>query len=144
MEIEYQPNFSNKSYKEALQESKDDDLKTCWTNIGPHRDDLLFVLGEKKMANFSSRGEFRSAILALKLAEIKFIEEKTKEKPVLLLDDVFSELDEIRRRFLVEILDDQQTIVTTTDLEHLNPKYKKEAAIFRVENGEVKALNPKS
>lgn len=140
LKLTYRPSFLEDDFREALLSSRELDLKTTVSNIGPHRDNFIFFLDEREMADFCSRGEFRSAILAFRLAEIEFIKEKTKEDPILLLDDVFSELDEKRRRFLTSSIGDQQTIITTTDLLHLDPKYQKEAAMFRVENGSISPL----
>lgn len=87
--------------------------------IGPHRDDLQFHIQNKEITTSASRGEFRTLLLAIKLAEIDYIREKTKENPVLLLDDVFSELDADRQKQLLNALKGCQTIITTTSLEDL-------------------------
>lgn len=97
------------------------------TNLGPHRDDLAFELNRRDMLKYASRGEIKSAILALKMAEMKFIEGKRKlnpsryenTAPTLLLDDIFSEFDPVRRRHLSELLDEYQTVITTADIEGL-------------------------
>lgn len=89
------------------------------TITGPHRDDLVFFLNDKNILNSASRGEFRTLLLALKMAEIDFIRQKTGYSPLLLLDDVFSELDENRRLSLFSAIDGCQTIITTTDAENI-------------------------
>lgn len=104
-----------------LTQSRPTDISARVTTIGPHRDDITFSLDGRNVTEFASRGEFRTVILALKLSEVDFLIEKTGEKPVLLLDDVFSELDESRRDLLSQIFTNQQTIVTTTDLDHVSP-----------------------
>lgn len=86
-----------------------------YTSIGPHRDDLKISLNGNDAKSSASRGETRSIVLALKIAELKLLEEKTGKKPLLLLDDVFSELDGKRRRTLAQTLKDYQVFITTTD-----------------------------
>jgi DNA replication and repair protein RecF len=103
-----------------LTERRSNDILSRVTSIGPHRDDMEFQLEGRNVIEFASRGEFRTVILALKLAEVDFLTQKTGEKPVLLLDDVFSELDESRRDLLSQIFTNQQTVVTTTDLDHVS------------------------
>lgn len=91
------------------------------TLVGPHRDDFSVSAGQRNLHSFGSRGEQRIAMFAIKLAELEFVSEKTKARPVLLLDDIFSELDHNNRQHLLEVIPCQQTIITTTDL-HLIPK----------------------
>lgn len=121
----------------SLLKSRKQDILTRVTNIGPHRDNFIFYLKDMQVDSFASRGELRSIILALKLSESNVLEEETKEIPILLLDDVFSELDETRRRFLVKSFERQQTIVTTTDLDHIEEKARKEALIYEIKNQEA-------
>lgn len=115
-----------------LTQSRSSDIFARVTTIGPHRDDIAFKLNDRNVIEFASRGEFRTVILALKLAEIDFFLEKTGELPVLLLDDVFSELDENRRNLLSQIFLKQQTIVTTTDLDHVSPNILEKARIINL------------
>jgi len=103
-----------------LTERRANDILARVTSIGPHRDDIAFTMDGRNVIEFASRGEFRTVILALKLAEVDFLSRITGETPVLLLDDVFSELDESRRDLLSQVLSNQQTIVTTTDLDHVS------------------------
>lgn len=91
------------------------DLERGFTTYGPHRDDFSVYLSEKLMQESASRGETRTLLLALKVIELRLLEEKRGQKPILLLDDVFSELDGARRRALTETLKDHQTFITTTD-----------------------------
>jgi len=118
-----------------LAESRHRDILARITSIGPHRDDIAFSLDGRNVIEFASRGEFRTVILALKLAEVDFLTEKTGETPVLLLDDVFSELDACRRDLLSQIFTKQQTIVTTTDLDHVSPNILKLAKVVELTNG---------
>lgn len=97
------------------------DLMTGSTSAGPHREDFTLLLNGKPLADIGSQGEKRTAVLALKIAEIHFIEQESGQKPLLLLDDVLSELDDARRKHLTIHLKNHQTILTTTsaaDLSH--------------------------
>ena len=89
------------------------DIASGRTQIGPHRDEIEFELGGKPILKHASRGEFRTILLALKLIEMDYFSEDG-ERPILLLDDVFSELDHERQRFLLEKVVDYQTFITTT------------------------------
>jgi len=93
------------------------DIQAGFTTIGPHRDDFTVERDGKKITEIISRGEMRTFILSLKLAEMDFIEQETKKRPTLLLDDVFSELDSARRGHLLEAIANQQTFLTTTDID---------------------------
>jgi DNA replication and repair protein RecF len=102
-------------YKKTLKNAQQKDLKAQMTTIGPHRDELEFYLNDLKLVSHASRGEYRSLLLALKLLELKFLEQQTQTKPLLLLDDVFSELDANRQQMLLRATQGHQTIITTTD-----------------------------
>lgn len=104
--------------------------------IGPHRDDILFSLNEKDAKSFASQGQQRSIILALKLSEVKLIEQRKNEVPVLLLDDVFAELDTKRQDFLLHNLPENiQTIITTTHISDLQSDLLKNANVIKIEGG---------
>jgi DNA replication and repair protein RecF len=107
------------SFKEKLQQSREKDLRAEFTTVGPHRDEIEFILNERPLASHASRGEYRSIILTLKLIELKYYEEKTGEKPLLLLDDVFSELDKKRQRMLLESIKGYQAILTSTTIDNM-------------------------
>lgn len=117
-----------------LAERRATDILSRVTSIGPHRDDITFTMDGRNVIEFASRGEFRTVILALKLAEVDYLKEKTGETPVLLLDDVFSELDESRRDLLSQIFTRQQTIVTTTDLDHVSKNIIKTAKVVEMKH----------
>ena len=107
------------------------------TIIGPHRDDLQFLLNNHNMINFASRGEMKSAILALKVSELKFLEnhrgdKENSTKPLLLLDDIFSEFDPIRRSHLSKLIFDYQAVITSTEKEHLSPDLLKMAKVVEL------------
>ncbi|MFZ5932704.1 MAG: DNA replication/repair protein RecF [Patescibacteria group bacterium] len=98
-----------------LGEYQKEEIAAATTLVGPHRDDFIFRHEERELARFGSRGEQRMGVLWLKLAELAFIEEETGERPTLLLDDIFSELDHPHREIVMKVADKQQTIITTTD-----------------------------
>ncbi len=125
-------------FAEHIFANRDRDIATGITQTGPHRDDLEFLINGHDMMFFASRGEWRSLVLALKFAEIKLIEEKTGEKPVLLLDDVFSELDEIRQKYLFEAIKGTQTFITTTHKEFLEGV--DSPVVFEVSGGKIKSV----
>ncbi len=112
------------------------DMMTCQTRLGPHRDDLKFLLGGKDMAFFASRGEWRSLVLALKFAEIDLIKDRTGDNPVLLLDDVFSELDAERQKYLFDATGKSQTFITTTHMEFIEA-LPTAHRVYRVKGGVV-------
>lgn len=126
---------------ESLLSSRERDIAAKATTKGPHRDDFSFFLEGRAVVSFASRGEMRSFVIALKFSERDVLEDKTGEKPVLLLDDVFSELDEFRRKKLVESFKDQQTITTTTDLDHIDKSLRGSANIFTIERNSIQTLS---
>ncbi|HSX14797.1 MAG TPA: DNA replication and repair protein RecF [Candidatus Saccharimonadales bacterium] len=107
-------NNYGEAFLDALAQNLPRDLAAGFTTIGPHREDFGLSFDKSEVAAVASRGEIRSLILALKLAELELIAQM-KDNPILLLDDVFSELDESRRKFLIKRLAGYQTIITTTD-----------------------------
>ena len=114
------------------------------TLIGPHRDDFIFYLGEKELSIYGSQGQIRAAILALKLSEMMIFKDRDGDYPILLLDDIFSELDvEKRNRLVKYILDDVQTIITTTDIDLIDDELVEKARVFNVEDGKIVSLGKK-
>lgn len=105
-----------KSFQKKLLLKRDKDVRFGSTSAGPHRDDIKFTLNDHPIEEFASRGESRTALIALKLAEIAYIEKKSRTSPLLLLDDVFSELDENRQKFLLEAIQGCQSIITSVDI----------------------------
>jgi DNA replication and repair protein RecF len=123
--------FENE-FRKKLKENLSDEIRRGRTLIGPHRDDFEVILEDKNAAFFASRGETRGIVLALKLAELSFSKEVFKIKPILLLDDIFSELDFEHRRNIVKIARDQQTIITTTELELIGKNLVQEAEVVKI------------
>lgn len=120
-----------------LSKNRKRDLFKKNTGIGPHRDDLVFFLNDIN-AHYGSQGQHRSLVLSLKLAEIELMKELTKESPILLLDDVMSELDNTRQVKLLETISDNiQTFITTTSLDHLK-NLPEQLKLFHIEQGTLK------
>lgn len=108
------------------------------TTIGPHRDDLRFVINKADVSDYGSRGQMRTTLLALKLAEVEWMKERTGEYPVILLDEVMAELDASRRADLLKyVSQDQQVLFTTTDLTLFTQEFSQGAEIWDVKNGVV-------
>lgn len=129
-----------KEFLKKLFETRDLDIKNQYTLVGPHRDDICFKIDDKDIRKYGSQGQKKTAAISLKLSELEIIKEKINETPVLLLDDVFSELDETRQKLLVSNLEGVQTIITCTGIKKnifdlLNPN-----KIFQVKNGIIKTI----
>lgn len=127
-----------------LNSSIEDDIARGYTSIGPQRDDIVFRLDGKDLRNFGSQGQQRTAVLALKLSELRIIEDVTGEKPILLLDDVMSELDRFRRQALVQVITDSQIFITCTDPEQvaadLSRDREQKISFYEVQDGSVKPV----
>lgn len=152
LEIEYKsslevsPNMTQEDiYNILLEEiklSRSRDLKQLTTNIGPHRDDLIFMVNQQNVQKYGSQGQQRTTALSVKLAEIELINEELGEYPILLLDDVLSELDDRRQIQLMEFIDNKlQTFITTTSVEHLKDKLQIEPKIFYIKKGSVERIS---
>lgn len=152
LRLRYLPSFALSSnleeevlklrFRSELLKKADTEIERQQSVIGPHRDDFHFLLQGRSIVAQGSRGEFRSAILALKLAELDFLEEELGERPLLLLDDVFSELDQKRRGRVSKIIQNQQTLITTTDLRYIPPDLKKKALIWKIKEGKINRIRP--
>lgn len=143
LSISYQStvNFTNEevlmdSFKMALEKSRSRDLFKKNTGVGPHRDDIAFYINGMD-ASFGSQGQHRSLVLSIKLAEIELMESITNESPILLLDDVMSELDNTRQLKLLETISQSiQTFITTTSLDHLQ-NLPENLSIFNIQKGKI-------
>lgn len=137
MEISYDCDSTEDNFSERLFLNEDRDLKLENTSAGPHRDDLSIKINGIDMRKFGSQGQQRTCALSLKFSEIKFMELNIHEKPVLLLDDVLSELDKNRQYDLLDSLSDIQTIITCTGLEDFVEHRFELDKIFHVVNGTI-------
>ena len=137
LELKYESNVKESEFEEKLKKSREKDLMLKMTNVGPHRDDIGFLLKEIDIRKYGSQGQQRTAALSCKLAEIDLVKSVIKENPVLLLDDVLSELDRKRQTYLLNNIGDIQTIITCTGLEEfINHRFAYDK-LFHVENGTV-------
>lgn len=135
--LEYEPNISVENYERELFEKRDKDLRIMSTSIGPHRDDISFLVDGMDIRKYGSQGQQRTAALSLKLAEIKLVERMIGDKPVLLLDDVLSELDGNRKNYLMESIREIQTIITCTGLDEFVEGRIAIDQVYRVVEGKV-------
>ncbi len=141
--IEYDPD--EKSLKEKIetlfQSLREKEFRYKTTLIGPHRDDFSFYVGDMQLKSYGSQGQQRMAILSLKLAEIEIFKSYKKETPILLLDDVFSELDDGKKNNLLHYMnEDIQTIITTTDLQDIDESIRKKSKLIEIVQGTIKTL----
>lgn len=135
--IHYEPDVLIENYEKSLSSCQDRDIKLKQTTVGPHRDDFSFMVGDIDIRRFGSQGQQRTAALSLKLSEIELVKKLTKDNPVLLLDDVLSELDSNRQNYLLSTIGDIQTIITCTGLdEFVNNRFEIDK-VFKIENGSI-------
>ena len=139
--ISYEPDVLEEEYEEKLKNGMDRDLRLKQTSIGPHRDDFSFIVNEVDIRKYGSQGQQRTAALSLKLAEIELVKKITKTCPLLLLDDVLSELDSHRQNHLLNSIGDIQTIITCTGLDDLINNRFTINKIFKVTDGIIQSEN---
>lgn len=133
-----QPAAMMRLLEAAVARMEHDELRRGVSLVGPQRDDVRFFIGGVDARTFASQGQQRTAVLALKLAELEFLREETGEYPVLLLDDVLSELDSSRRSYLLEaVADNVQTFLTTAHAEPLPRRLLNDARVFHVRQGTI-------
>ena len=137
-EKEFETNTIQTRFEQNLLEAEPTDIARGTTSIGPHRDDWHFLVNGREISIYGSRGQQRSAILALKMAEIHWMKNITNESPILLLDEVVAELDEHRRAsLLATVKDSSQAILTATDPGMFTSSFLEQANYLHVENGRV-------
>ena len=141
LQVCYEPDVEIKDFEKRLLFSKDKDIKLKTTSAGPHRDDFVFLINGVDARKFASQGQQRTAALSLKLSEIRMVEDMTKDSPVLLLDDVLSELDSGRQQLLCNSIGNIQTIITCTGLEEFVNNRIQINRIFQVKEGKVVCVN---
>ena len=141
LRIAYLPSTGVTDFRDRLRDIREKEVAQGMSLIGPHRDDMAFFTGDVNMNVYSSRGQQRTIALSLKLAEASFMLSKTGDEPILLLDDMLSELDSIRRRQILEsITSYHQVVITNTDLDHFDPGFLADATLFQVSGGNIKSL----
>ena len=158
LEIVYRPSFTmnnaegqdrqekqdeqKQQYLQQLKEARRKEIHQGVCLLGPHRDDLEFMVNGINMLTYGSRGQQRTAALATKLSELAYMRSATGDEPILLLDDVFSELDTHRRSYLLkQVLSHQQVLLTATDLDEFPPEMMKQAHVYRVSGGELAPID---
>ena len=141
LDIHYDPNVTPDQFEQALKRSRFQDIKQKTTLTGPHRDDISFYVNGIDIRKFGSQGQQRTAALSLKLAEIELVKRMVHDYPILLLDDVLSELDGNRQNHLLSVINHIQTMITCTGLEDfINNRFKIDK-IFKVINGTILSEN---
>lgn len=141
LRIAYEPNVTAGMLEAALKKSRASDLKQKTTLTGPHRDDVSFAVNGVDIRRFGSQGQQRTAALSLKLAEIELVKKTVDDYPILLLDDVLSELDHSRQNHLLSEIKQIQTMITCTGLEDFVNKRFQMDQVFKVVSGAVYSEN---
>lgn len=135
--IKYEPNVLIEDFERKLKQNQEKDIKLKMTTVGPHRDDICIDVNGIDIRKFGSQGQQRTAALSLKLSEIELVKKITKDTPVLLLDDVLSELDSNRHKYLLDSIGNIQTIITCTGLDDfVNDRFEINK-VFKVSNGKI-------
>ena len=135
--LKYEPSIDDIFLEDELNRAKVRDLKLCQTSVGPHRDDMLFSIQGVDIRKFGSQGQQRTSALSLKLSEIELVKRSIHDTPVLLLDDVLSELDSNRQNYLLNNIYDTQTMITCTGLDEFVKNRFQINRVFEVINGQV-------
>ncbi|MCQ2525871.1 MAG: DNA replication/repair protein RecF [Lachnospiraceae bacterium] len=141
IKIVYEPDVDENNFLDKLKENQARDIKSKMTSVGPHRDDFGFIVGDIDIRKFGSQGQQRTAALSLKLSEIEIVKNINNDAPILLLDDVLSELDSNRQRFLLDSIGDIQTIITCTGLEEFVSDRFTINRVYKVSNGVVEMMS---
>ncbi|MGD8373739.1 MAG: DNA replication and repair protein RecF [Candidatus Woesebacteria bacterium] len=135
VKVDYKTDILAQDYKQQfiakLNESRQKDIYRGYTSVGPHRDDYTVILNGSDAAVSASRGEVRCLVLAIKMIELNLLKDLSERKPILLMDDVFSELDASRRQALAKLAKDYQTIITTTDADHVTSHFAGEYKVIK-------------
>lgn len=141
LQVIYEPSNGSLTLEQALARNLERDLRIKSTSVGPHRDDICFMAGDLDIRRYGSQGQQRTAALSLKLSEIELVKQAIHDTPVLLLDDVLSELDKHRQNYLLDSIHDIQTLITCTGVdEFVNHRFSINK-VFHVQNGQVAKEN---
>ncbi len=126
------------AFKQSIEERRTEEMRRGQSCVGPHRDDVIFYINDNEATKFASQGQQRTVVLALKLSELDIITSKTGDEPVLLLDDVLAELDDIRQNYLLKSINkNTQTIITSVDTILFEDEFLDGVKIYKIENGSV-------
>ena len=135
---QYEPEEIVEAFKLSLEERRAEEMRRGQSCVGPHRDDIIFYINGNEAVKFASQGQQRTIVLALKLSEPDIITAKTGDEPVLLLDDVLAELDDIRQNYLLKSINENtQTIITSVDTVLFEDEFLKDVKIYKIEAGRV-------
>ena len=137
IQLVYEPSNGNLTLEQTLVKNRERDMRIKSTSVGPHRDDICFMSGDLDIRRFGSQGQQRTAALSLKLSEIELVKQAIKDTPVLLLDDVLSELDKHRQNYLLDSINDIQTLITCTGVEDFVNHRFSINKVFHVHEGQV-------
>lgn len=141
LNLKYEPNTNEEDFESLILKNRERDIRLKNTNVGPHRDDICFNVQDIDIRKFGSQGQQRTAALSLKLSEIEIVKESIHDTPILLLDDVLSELDFNRQNYLLDNIHDIQTLITCTGLdEFVNHRFEVNK-LFHVQHGTVSKDN---
>ena len=141
LKIIYEPSTGDLPFEQALNRYRERDLRMKSTTVGPHRDDIGFLIGDMDIRKYGSQGQQRTSALSLKLSEIELVKRCIHDTPVLLLDDVLSELDSNRQNYLLNSIHDIQTVITCTGLDEFVRNRFQIDKIFEVISGTVSEKN---
>lgn len=144
LEVIYQPSALAEEFGKRLAAARERDFSQCQTSVGPHKDDMILKIAGQELRRFGSQGQQRTAALALKLSEIALVKKKINDNPILLLDDVFSELDRSRQAHLLENINGIQTFVTCTGLEEFIEQRLETDSVYQVISGTVSKIQGKT
>lgn len=127
-----------KAFENSLEERKNEEIRRGQSCVGPHRDDIAFFINNNEATKYASQGQQRTIVLALKLSELDIITEKTGDEPILLLDDVLAELDDLRQNYLLKSINNKtQTVITSVDTILFEDEFLKDVKIYKIENGKI-------
>ncbi|MBQ9181697.1 MAG: DNA replication/repair protein RecF [Bacilli bacterium] len=130
-----------KIFKEEIEKNQADEFRLKTSIVGPHRDDINFCLNNKDLKKYGSQGQQRIAVLCMKLSEIEIFKKYKNSTPILLLDDIFSELDDSKKNNLLKYINnDIQVIITTTDLNKISKKILKNSKLIEINSGKIKTI----
>lgn len=141
IKIKYEPNVKKEDLEQMIKKSRDRDIRFKQTSCGPHRDDFSFTVNGLDIRKYGSQGQQRTVALSLKLSEIELVKKITNDMPVLLLDDVLSELDSNRQNYLLNNIGNIQTIITCTGLDEFINNRVEIDKIFKVIEGTIQSEN---
>lgn len=144
LSLVYEPSVKIEDYKQTILARRQKDLKLCSTAVGPHRDDINFLVNQIDIRKFGSQGQQRTVALSLKLSEIRLVEHIIQDRPILLLDDVLSELDDRRKKYLLDHIKDIQTIITCTGVEEFLESRMPIDQVYHVKEGQIESIRIKS